>query len=88
MPSTTPIHSLHWHIASRLTDDDPDITIAAGTTSGEIAGHPICSEIFPAKHAPSHNDHNVRHCCCERERDSHIQRSKQICNHCDVIGPR
>jgi len=41
MPSTTPIHSLHWHIASRLTDDDPDITIAAGTTSGEIAGHQI-----------------------------------------------
>ena len=67
MPSTTPIHSLHWHIASRLTDDDPDITIAAGTTSGEIAGHPICSEIFPAKHAPSDNYHDLGAVAAKRD---------------------
>lgn len=78
--SAASVHRLQRHIAPRLTNNDTDVTVLVRANSSEIASHQICSEIFPAKHAPSDKYHDVRHCCCESDCGDHTEQSKQICN--------
>jgi hypothetical protein len=48
---TIPVHSLQRHVASWLTNDNADVTVAGGASSSQIAGH----QVTFTNHFPAHN---------------------------------